>query len=96
VAALFALGSVAYADPPAALASETRVAKVSLADLDLSTPEGAHAALARVTKVAQRLCWQFWNSARTSNRADMTACVRATVADAVRQINSPTLAALEK
>jgi UrcA family protein len=94
--ALLALGSVASADPPAAPAAETRVAKVSLADLDLSTPEGTRAALARVTKMAQRLCGQLGDSRSASYQRTRTACVRETVADAVRQINAPALVAREK
>jgi len=58
--ALFALApAAAFADPPAALAPDTRVAKVSLAGLDLSTPEGARAALHRLRMAAHHLCWEL-------------------------------------
>jgi UrcA family protein len=93
LAALCALASVASAEPPAAPAAETRVAKVSLAGLDLSTPAGARAARTRLKKMAQRLCRQFGDDLRASNRVTMNACVRETLADAVRQMNSPVVAA---
>jgi UrcA family protein len=91
--ALLTLGSVASAGPPEAPAEDVRVAHVSLADLDLATPEGSRAALARLTTMAQRLCWQMGDSVRASNRATMEACVRETLAQSVRQLNSKALVA---
>jgi UrcA family protein len=93
LAALCALAPVASAEPPAAPAVETRAARVSLAGLDLSTPEGARAARTRLKKMAQRLCRHFGDDLRASNRVTMNACVRETLADAVRQIDSPVLPA---
>jgi UrcA family protein len=90
--ALLTLGSVAFAGPPSS-AEDTRVAHVSLADLNLATPEGSREALARLTTIAQRLCWQMGDSVRASNRATMAACVRETVAQSVRQLNAKALVA---
>jgi UrcA family protein len=54
---MFALASAAaLADQP--LAPATRVAKVSLGGLDLSTTAGARVAYERIKTVAERLC--FW------------------------------------
>ena len=94
--ALFALAPAAFADPPATPAADTRVAKVSLAGLDLSAPEGARAALERLRIVAQHLCWELADERKISYQATYFACVNETLAKAVRRINSPTLAALEK
>jgi UrcA family protein len=91
--ALLTLGSVAFAGPPSSSAEDTRVAHVSLADLNLATPEGSREALARLTTIAQRLCWQMGDSVRASNRATMEACVRETLAQSVRQLNAKALLA---
>lgn len=96
VAALFALASAALADPPAPPAVETRSAKVSLAGLDLATPAGARAALERLKIAAQHLCWELGDVRKISYQATYNACVNETLTDAVRRVNAPTLAALEK
>jgi UrcA family protein len=55
--ALFAIAPfAAIADQHAATAPNTRVADVSLADLDLSTPEGMRVASERLHTMAQRVC----------------------------------------
>ena len=90
---LFALTSaVALADKPLA----TRVAKVSLAGLDLSTPEGARAAYERIKTTAQHLCFQLSDPRKIDDQVLYNACLIETVADTVRRINAPTVAALEK
>jgi UrcA family protein len=91
--AMFALTSaVALADQP----PPTRVAKVSLAGLDLSTPEGARAAYERIKSTAERLCFQLSNTRKIDDQAVYYACVIDTLADTVRRINVPAVAALEK
>jgi UrcA family protein len=88
--ALFALTSaVALADQPPA----TRLAKVSLAGLDLSTPEGARAAYERIKTAAERLCSQVESDPFPEIYAR---CVRETLADVVGRIKAPALAALAK
>ena len=55
--AVLGIASVAtYADPSAASAASSRVADVSLADLNLSTPEGMSAARERLQTMAEKLC----------------------------------------
>jgi UrcA family protein len=64
--ALCAIAPVAaMADEQAATASVTRTENVSLADLDLSTPEGVRAAHDRLHETARRLCSQVADT-RTS------------------------------
>ncbi len=91
--ALIALSSVtALADEPPA----TRVATVSLAGLDLSTPEGARAAYERIKTTVERLCFQMSDPRKIDYQAVYNVCVNETLADTVRRINAPALAALEK
>jgi len=91
--ALFALTSAAaLADQPPA----TKDAKVLLAGLNLSTPEGARAAYERIKSVAERLCFQLGDDRKIDFEAVYTVCVNKTLANTVRRINAPTLAALEK
>lgn len=91
--ALFALTSaVALAHQPPA----TRVAKVSLTDLDLSTPEGARAAYERIKTTAKHLCFQLSDSRKVDDQVLYKECLVETLADIVRRINAPTVAALEK
>ena len=91
--ALFALiSAAALADQPAA----TKVAKLSLAGLDLSTSEGARAAYERIKTTAERLCFQLSDTRKIDYQAVYNVCVTETLADTVRRINAPTVAALEK
>jgi UrcA family protein len=91
--ALIALTSVtALADQPPA----TKVAKISLAGLNLSTPEGARAAYERIKTTAERLCFQMSDSRKIDYQAVYKVCVNETLGDTVRRINAPTLATLEK
>ena len=78
--ALFALASAALADQSAEPAPATRVAKVSLAGLDLSTPQGAHAAHDRLRIVAEHLCFQLADPRKIDFRAVYEFCVAETLA----------------
>jgi UrcA family protein len=90
--ALFALASaVALADQQPVPA--TRVAKVSLVGLDISTPEGARAAYERIRTVAERLCFLVEED---PYREIFEACVHETLANAVRRIHTPALAAAQE
>lgn len=80
---------VALSDQPPA----TRVAKVSLGGLDLSSAAGSRAAYERIKTVAERLCFQVEND---PFREIYARCVRETLTAAIRRINAPTVAALEK
>jgi UrcA family protein len=91
--ALFAFTSdAALADQPPA----TRIAKVSLAGLDLSTLKGARIAYERIKTTAERLCFQLADPRKIDYQAVYNVCVNEALADTVRRINSPTVAALEK
>ena len=81
--------TVTLADQPPA----TQVAKVSLSGFDLTTAEGSRAAYARIKTAAERLCFQVESD---PFREIYARCVRETLADVIRRINAPTLAALEK
>jgi len=92
-AALVALCVLA---PTVALSNQppaTRVAKVSLGGLDLSTGAGSRAAYERIKTVAERLCFQVEND---PFREIYARCVRETLTAAMRRINAPALAAVEK
>ena len=94
--ALLALSSMippaALADQPGTGASETRMARVALADLDLSTPQGARVARDRLQEAARRLCAQLAESRDVGRSWHLRACIDATLASALRQIGSPKLA----
>lgn len=82
--------------PAAALADQppaTQVAQVSLSGLDLATAEGSRAAYARIKTAAEWLCFQVESD---PFREIYARCVRETLADVIRRINAPALAALEK
>jgi len=101
IVALASLAPVvaAYAGPPAVspavTPAVTQSAKVSLADLDLTTPAGARIAYERIERVAKRLCDDREDAWSRYHASSYNACVRETVADAVRQIHAPALVALE-
>jgi UrcA family protein len=90
---LAAVTGTVLADPPPAVAkTESVAATVSLADLDVSTPQGARAATARLAKVVQRLCRKLGDTRRVSNWATYADCYSETLADALRRLHVPVLA----
>jgi UrcA family protein len=95
VAGLMALVAIApvrvVADTPPAPALETRAVKVSLADLDLSTPEGLGAARDRLHQTARRLCSQLEDMRSIAHQPAFIKCVDESLADALRQITAPLL-----
>jgi UrcA family protein len=92
LASLIAIAPVAaIADQHPAVAPDTRVAQVSLADLDLSTPVGQRMARERLQAMAQRVCAEGADGSDLSHQPNFPACVDNAVADALRQINSSTL-----
>jgi UrcA family protein len=80
----------ALADQPATGASETRMARVALADLDLSTPEGARVARDRLQETARQLCTLLAESRDVGRSWHLRACIDVTLASALRQIGPPT------
>jgi UrcA family protein len=75
--ALFGLGSTVAISAPQ---SETRSAKITLTDLDLSTPEGMYAARERLHETAHSLCSNF------AHPADFSSCVNDAELPALRQL----------
>lgn len=87
--ALVAIRPVAaIADAPAATGPDTRVADVSLADLDLSTPEDLRVARDRLRTMAQRVCAEPADNRGRSSQPNFLTCVDSTLAAALRQINA--------
>ena len=76
------------ADQPAATTSVTRVADVSLSDLDLSTPEGTRVARDRLNTMAQRVCAELGSRGLSSPPPNFVTCVDTTLAGALKQINA--------
>jgi len=94
---LLAIGpATVMADTRQLPAPDTRIAHVSLTDLDLSTPEGLRIAYDRLHETARHLCTQLKNMHSISYHPDFIECVDETLADALRQVKGPTLAAREK
>jgi UrcA family protein len=83
--ALCVLASAAEAAPTSDTAPVTRSAKVSLAGIDLSTPDGALAARERLRGTARRLCAQVADDLDLSHQSNFVACVDETLAAALRQ-----------
>ena len=77
---------VTVAGPETDTAPVTRSAKVSLADLDLSTPEGARAARERLRQTARHLCARVADEFDLSHHENYVACVDEALAKALRQI----------
>jgi UrcA family protein len=78
---------------PAPVIPYSRTSKVPLADLNLTTPEGASAARERLRKEARRLCSQVADSDDLSHQTNFMACVDETLANALRQVAGPALVA---
>jgi UrcA family protein len=72
-------------------ANKTRSQTVSLADLDLSTPEGMSAARERVRKTARRLCFHLSDPEDLSHQTNYVTCVDDAVAGAMLQVTGPAL-----
>jgi UrcA family protein len=68
--------------------SVTRAANLSLADLDLSTPEGSRAAHERLETMARRVCTELARSHELAYQPNYGACVRDTLAGALEQVNA--------
>jgi len=85
------LSTAALAAPPqqsTAPVLDKRVAVVSLADLDVSTPQGANAARERLHETARRLCAQLQDSQDLGHQPRFVACVESTLDAAVRSLSA--------
>jgi UrcA family protein len=94
-----ALAAVCAFAPAAVVAEQTgtssgsKSAKVSLADLNLSTPEGMAIARDRLHQTARVVCDRVADSLDLSRQPNFVKCVDETVANALRQIQGSALAA---
>ncbi len=101
-AALIALCTIApitgMAESQPEPAAETLSARVSLADVDLSTPEGQRVAYERLRQTARRLCLSLeaLHPQSLAHYPTYIRCVDETLARAVQQVNGPALAATQK
>ena len=77
-------------------AAEQASAKVSIADLDLSTDQGMQAARDRLHATAQRLCEKVVDPSSLSIHSDYAHCVDETTTAAVAQLTGALLAANAK
>jgi UrcA family protein len=84
--ALCVLASAAVTAPAAAATPAARSANVSLAGLDLSTPEGVRLARERLRGAARRLCSQVADDLDLSRQTNFVACVDETLAAALRKV----------
>ena len=95
--AIAPLGSTpARADAPTAPRADTLSTRVSLAGLDLSTPDGARMAYDRLTAAAEHLCMQLSSDHKSAFRETYVECVHETLADAVRRFSTPALVAVAR
>jgi UrcA family protein len=74
---------------------DKRVATISLADLNLATPQGAQAARERLRQTARQLCSRVQDSRDLGHQPHFVACVQEALADALRHVHVPILAAAE-
>lgn len=87
VSAVIGIASVpTLADQPAATAVPSRVADVSLADLNLSTPAGMSAAHERLHTMAERMCAEH----ASASQPNFASCVESTLAGTLKQIEALT------
>ena len=76
---------------------KTDAARVSLADLNLGSDDGAEAALGRIRKAAERACSpEPHHGARFRDVQNYNNCVSGVINDAVRQARSPRLQAVHQ
>jgi UrcA family protein len=92
--------AVCLAMPIAAFSQRTAVgvpasaAKVSLADLDLTTSEGIAAARDRLQGTARQLCSQQLDNLERSHRVDFLSCVDNSLIRELKQVSSEARAAI--
>jgi len=87
---------VTFADPAPPQTPHVLESRVSLTDLDLSTPEGVRAAHKRLRGKAEYLCRQLWDGVTTTYRWTYTACVEKTLADAIQRLDGPALSVADQ
>jgi UrcA family protein len=73
-------------------AAQTSSAKVSLAGIDLNTPEGRDEARHRLHSMARTVCGRVAEGLDLSHQSNFVKCVDDTVEKAMQQIDNPVLA----
>lgn len=91
LAALAIAPSAAQAQP--ASSQESVSVRISYADLNLSSPEGAREMMGRIQGAARIICGESSMNNDLSERARTHACVDATVSEAVRSLGAPSVSA---
>jgi len=88
--AIFGLLAASLSVVSAAADPSTASRTVAFADLDVSSPSGAHVLYMRIRGAAQVVCSYYFFATDT----DKARCVRDATADAVTKINQPALSAV--
>jgi UrcA family protein len=81
------VAGISSAQTPPKPADVPETLRVSLAGLDLSTPQGIQAAHERARMAARRLCAKIANSADMQRQLDYIACIDDAMAPVVAQID---------
>jgi len=92
IALCLAMPIAALAQP--SVAEPASAARSSLADLDLTTPEGLAAARDRLHEKAREFCSQISGNLEPSHRAEFLSCIDNTLIDELRQVSSSVRAAI--
>jgi UrcA family protein len=92
IAVCLALPIAALAQQPSSAAPTS--AKVLLAGLDITTPEGTAAARNRLHETARQICSQPVGNLEPSDRADFLSCIDNTLINELKQVNSSARAAI--
>jgi UrcA family protein len=87
-ASLLLLGGLHVASAAEPATGETRARLISLDDLDLSTAEGADAALERVHQAARRMCSQMSDHLDLSHHENYLKCVQTAMAGAQPRLDA--------
>ena len=79
---------LAIADQSIAGTADSRIANISLADLNLLSAEGMRTARDRLQAMAQRVCAEAADGRDLSSEPNFTVCVDSTLAAHLKQINA--------
>jgi UrcA family protein len=86
--ALLGIAPGAQAGQQTSTGAVSRVAEVSLTDLDLSTPEGMRLARDRVHRMALRVCAEAADNRDLSSQPNFAVCVESTLAAHLKQLDA--------
>jgi UrcA family protein len=92
--AVFAASAVTTVAPAASPNDEAPSVRVRYDDLNLSTVTGTNALYQRIVKAARQVCPDSYSSRDLDTRVASDHCQAAAIAKAVRDVNSPRLAAI--